>query len=136
MEKARLDAYADLIVKKGLNLDRGQEVLLIADFEQAPFVRDVVEKCYRAGASRVVVDWHDMPLDKLHVTYQDENFQMHDEWVEGYLARVMQHEFDHLDGVVYTDHLKGLRRQLMQNKLKQLLKGNFTANYRVKPFRK
>ena len=55
---------------------------------------------------------------RIHVTYQDENFQMHDDWVEGYLARVMQHEFDHLDGVVYTDHLKGLRRQLMQNKLK------------------
>ena len=73
---------------------------------------------------------------RIRVTYQDESFQMHDEWVEGYLARVMQHEFDHLDGVVYTDRLRGLRRQLMQNKLKQLLKGNFTANYRVKPLRK
>ena len=72
MDAARLDAYARLIVEKGLNLDKGQEVLLIADFEQAPFVRDVVEKCYRAGASRVVVDWHDMPLDKLHCVYQDE----------------------------------------------------------------
>ena len=73
---------------------------------------------------------------RIHVTYQDENFVEHDEWVDGYLARVMQHEFDHLDGVVYTDHLKGLRRQLMQNKLKQLVKGNFSADYRVKPLRK
>lgn len=73
---------------------------------------------------------------RIHVTYQDENFQEHDEWVDGYLARVMQHEFDHLDGIVYTDHLKGLRRQLMTNKLKQLAKGNFSADYRVKPLHK
>ncbi len=73
---------------------------------------------------------------RIRVTYQDENFCEHDEWVDGYLARVMQHEFDHLDGIVYTDHLKGLRRQLMQNKLKALVKGQFTANYKVKPPRK
>lgn len=73
---------------------------------------------------------------RIRVTYLDENFQEHDEWVDGYLARVMQHEFDHLDGVVYTDHLKGLRRQLMAPKLKQLLKGQFRADYRVKPLKK
>lgn len=73
---------------------------------------------------------------RIRVTYQDENFQEHEEWVDGYLARVMQHEFDHLDGVVYTDHLKGLRRQLMAKKLKQLTKGQFQADYKVKPLRK
>lgn len=73
---------------------------------------------------------------RIHVTYQDENFQEHNEWVDGFLARVMQHEFDHLDGVVYTDHLKGLRRQLMATKLKQLAKGMFSADYKVKPLRK
>lgn len=73
---------------------------------------------------------------RIRVTYQDEQFQEHDEWVDGYLARVMQHEFDHLDGIVYTDHLKGLRRQLMAPKLKQLLKGIFRADYKVKPLRK
>jgi len=40
---------------------------------------------------------------RIRVTYLDEQFQPHDEWVGGYLARVMQHEFDHLDGVVFTD---------------------------------
>lgn len=73
---------------------------------------------------------------RIHVTYQDENFQEHDEWVDGFLARVMQHEFDHLDGVVYTDRLKGLRRQLMAPKLKQLAKGLFRADYKVKPLHK
>lgn len=73
---------------------------------------------------------------RIRVTYQDENFVEHDEWVDGHLARVMQHEFDHLDGVVYTDHLKGLRRQLMAPKLKQLLRGQFSADYKVKLLRK
>ena len=48
---------------------------------------------------------------KVHVTYLDETLTPHDEWVEGYLARVMQHEFDHLDGVMFIDHLSPLRKQ-------------------------
>ena len=69
---------------------------------------------------------------RIRVTYQDEQFQEHEEWVTGYLARVMQHEFDHLDGVVFTDHLQGLRRQLTKSKLQDIRKGNFSCNYKVK----
>ena len=69
---------------------------------------------------------------RIRVTYQDEQFQEHDEWVTGYLARVMQHEFDHLDGVVFTDHLQGLSRQLTKSKLQDIRKGNFSCNYKVK----
>lgn len=70
---------------------------------------------------------------RIRVTWQDEQFEEHDEWVTGYLARVMQHEFDHLDGVLYTDHVKGLRRQLLTSKLQGLTKGRFSCNYKVKP---
>ncbi|MCD7721906.1 MAG: peptide deformylase [Prevotellaceae bacterium] len=69
---------------------------------------------------------------RIRVRYQDEQFQQHDEWVEGYLARVMQHEFDHLEGHVFTDHVKGLRRQLVRGKLADLTKGNFSCSYKVK----
>lgn len=69
---------------------------------------------------------------RIHVTYLDEQFQEHDEWIDGYLARVMQHEFDHLDGVVFTDHLTGLRRQLVRSKLTNIAKGNFSCGYKVK----
>ena len=72
MEKSALCGYADLIVKKGLNIDPGQEVLLIAGLDQPEFVRMVVEKCYLAGASRVVTEWTDMPLAKLAQLYQPE----------------------------------------------------------------
>ena len=69
---------------------------------------------------------------RIRVTYLDEDFQEHDEWVTGYLARVMQHEFDHLDGVVFTDHLTGLRKQLTKAKLQQIIKGKFSCSYKVK----
>ena len=69
---------------------------------------------------------------RIRVQYQDENFEAHDEWVEGYLARVMQHEFDHLEGEVFTDHLTGLRKTMVKGKLNQLLKGNFSCSYKVK----
>ena len=72
---------------------------------------------------------------RIRVKYLDRQWQEHDEWVEGYLARVMQHEFDHLDGTVFTDHIKGLRRQLTQAKLKNIVKGNFSCSYKVKPKR-
>ena len=69
---------------------------------------------------------------RIRVSYMDEKFNQHDEWVEGYLARVMQHEFDHLEGKVFTDHLLGLRKQLVKGKLNSLLKGKLSFGYKVK----
>lgn len=69
---------------------------------------------------------------RIHVKYLDENLQPHDEWVEGYLARVMQHEFDHLDGVMFTDRVTPLRKQLIRNKLKAISQGKFRCSYHVK----
>ena len=69
---------------------------------------------------------------RVRLTWQDEQFQEHDEWISGYLARVVQHEVDHLEGEVFTDHLKGLRRQMVKGQLSDLLKGRFSCSYKVK----
>ena len=69
---------------------------------------------------------------RIHVTYLDPDFQPHDEWVDGFLARVMQHEYDHLEGKVFTDRLTPLRKQMVRSKLSSLLKGNFRCGYKVK----
>ena len=69
---------------------------------------------------------------RIRVKYVDEDFNEHDEWVEGYLARVMQHEFDHLDAKLYIDRVSPFRRQLINGKLKNLLQGKFRCGYRVK----
>lgn len=73
---------------------------------------------------------------RIHVTYLDESLQPHDEWVEGYLARVMQHEFDHLEGTMFVDRLSPFRKQIIRNKLKALTQGKFRCGYRTKPVRK
>ena len=70
--------------------------------------------------------------DKIHVTYLDEDMNPHDEWVEGYLARVMQHEFDHLEGTMFIDHLSALRKQMIKGKLNGMLKGKARCSYKVK----
>ncbi|MGN1260857.1 MAG: peptide deformylase, partial [Alloprevotella sp.] len=69
---------------------------------------------------------------RIRVRYQDVDFTTHEEWVDGYLARVMQHEFDHLDGKLFTDRLTPLRKQMVRSKLTALLKGKVRATYKTK----
>lgn len=69
---------------------------------------------------------------RIRVKYIDEDFQERDEWVSGYLARVMQHEFDHLDGHLFTDRLTPLRKQMVKNKLNALARGKVNCSYKVK----
>lgn len=70
--------------------------------------------------------------DIIHVEYMDENFVKHTEKVEGYLARVMQHEFDHLDGVMFIDHISPLRKQMIRSKLMKMVSGKTRTHYKVK----
>ncbi|WP_018667773.1 peptide deformylase [Bacteroides gallinarum] len=69
---------------------------------------------------------------RIRVKYLDEDLVEHDEIVEGYLARVMQHEFDHLDGKMFIDHLSPLRKQMIKGKLNAMLKGKAHCTYKVK----
>lgn len=69
---------------------------------------------------------------KIRMTYYDENWKFYDEVFEGYAARIIQHEYDHIDGVLFTDHLKPLRKRLIQRKLKDISTGNIEVNYRMK----
>ena len=73
---------------------------------------------------------------RIHVSYLDEELQAHDEYVEGYLARVMQHEFDHLEGHLFIDHISPLRKQMIRGKLNNMLRGKAHCSYKVKAVRK
>ena len=70
MKKTVLRKYADLIVRKGINVQKGQEVLLYAGLDQPEFVQMVVEACYKAKAKKVTVEWSYDPIRKLHIRYQ------------------------------------------------------------------
>lgn len=68
----------------------------------------------------------------VHATYIDENGIEHDEWIEGFLARVFQHEYDHLEGTLFIDHLSVLRKQMIKKKLQAMSKGRVDCAYKVK----
>lgn len=68
----------------------------------------------------------------IKMRYLDENFEPHDEEFTGRPARVIQHEYDHLQGFVFTDRLTPLRRTLLKSKLAGYSKGKYKADYRTK----
>lgn len=70
MEQKRLQKYAELIVKSGLNVQKGQEVIVRCELDQPEFVALVVEECYKCGAERVKVEWSYMPVTKIHYDYR------------------------------------------------------------------
>lgn len=69
--------------------------------------------------------------ERIRITYHDQDWKLHDEVYEGFLARVIQHEYDHLDGVLFPDKLTPLRRRLLKGKLSDISKGRFEADYRT-----
>ena len=68
----------------------------------------------------------------IRIRYVDENWVEHDEFYDGFAARVIQHEYDHLEGKVFTDRLSPLRKKLVRSKLLGLTKGKYSAAYRTK----
>jgi len=70
MKKTALREYAKLIIRSGLNVQKGQEVLIYADLDQPEFVQMVVEEAYKAKAKEVIVNWNYQPLQKVHTRYQ------------------------------------------------------------------
>jgi len=72
--------------------------------------------------------------DKIKMKYLDENFAEHEDVFEGFFARCIQHEYDHIEGDLFTDKISGIRKQLIKSKLNNLLKGNSSSSYKVKPY--
>src|SRR5512136_1993803 len=68
---------------------------------------------------------------QIRINYCDENWEYHDEVFSGYKARIIQHEYDHLDGILFTDKINPLRRRLLKSKLTAISKGNFEAVYKT-----
>ncbi len=69
---------------------------------------------------------------RIRVQYVDENFTPHDEWVDGFLARVMQHEFDHLDAKLFIDRTSPMRRPLIKRRLQALQQGRYNCASRAR----
>jgi peptide deformylase len=70
--------------------------------------------------------------ENIFISYYDENFEFHEEEYDGYVARVIQHEYDHLEGILFTDHLNPLKKRLLKRKLTDISKGNIDTKYKMK----
>ena len=68
----------------------------------------------------------------IRIRYQDEQFQWHEETHDGFNARVIQHEYDHIQGVLFTERLKPLKKRLIQRKLEEIRQGRITLDYKMK----
>lgn len=100
MNKTILRNYAKLIARRGINVQKGQEVIIEAELDQPEFVSMLTQECYRAGAGKVVVNWSYQPLQKLHVRHcSDRTLGNVEAWEE---AR-MQHYVDALPCRIYLD---------------------------------
>lgn len=69
---------------------------------------------------------------ELVIEYYDENFELKEEKYDGLIARVIQHEYDHVDGVLFTDHLNPIKKQFLKKRLDNISKGIVDVDYKMK----
>ena len=70
--------------------------------------------------------------DRITISYLDENLQKHTETYDGILARIIQHEYDHIEGVLFTDKLSSLKKRLLKGRLSDISKGKINVEYRMR----
>lgn len=105
-----MQKYARLIARKGINVKKGQEVIVSASLDQPEFVKMVVEECYRAGASKVTVEWSYQPITKLHYRYRSlKTLSTFEKWE----IEKLEHKCETLPATIYIesddpDGLKGI----------------------------
>lgn len=71
-------------------------------------------------------------VEHIRLSWVDEDFNPHSEEISGFLARIVQHECDHLEGKVYIDHISPIRKQLIRSKLNNIVNGKTRCDYPVK----
>lgn len=68
--------------------------------------------------------------DEITITYYDENWEQHTDTFKGYAGRIIQHEYDHIEGILFPERCNPLRRRLLNGKLSKIAKGIFEKNYK------
>ena len=66
------------------------------------------------------------------IRYFDADWQLQEEVFDGLVARIIQHEYDHIEGILFTDHLSGFKKRLIKSKLAKISRGDVDADYRMK----
>ena len=130
MKKTELRKYARLIARKGVNVQKGQSVIVCAELEQPEFVAMVVEECYRAGAAQVSVEWTYVPLTRLDVRFCKPAVL---EKVEDWQIEKIKHRVQVLPAMIYLisddpDALSGIN-------MEKYVKSSQKKRMIIKPYR-
>lgn len=86
------------------------------------------EGCLSIPDIREVIDRQ----EELTIRYFDENWKEHQETYDGTKARIIQHEYDHIEGILFTDYLTPFKKRILKGKLQNISKGNVKTSYRIK----
>jgi len=113
-ERATLKAFNHVFINAKIIKEEGEEWSFNEGCLSIPDVREDVSR-----------------QPKVTIEYQDEDFNTHTEVLEGLTARVFQHEYDHIEGVLFTDKLSTLKKRLLKKRLKNISKGKINADYRM-----
>lgn len=69
---------------------------------------------------------------KIKISYVDENFKQHNQSFDGLAARIIQHEYDHIEGILFTDKLSSLKKRLLKSRLEKISKGKVNIDYKMR----
>ena len=139
MKVTTLKKYAELIARRGVNIKKGDEVVVTAELDQPKFVEYVVEACYKAGAKKVTVDFTHQPLQKLHVKYrslktlgkvEDWEFARLEHYIDTLPARIF-HISEDPDGLRGMDREKNVKGAQARSKIIKPLRDRMDNRYKV-----
>lgn len=114
-EQKDLDGFKKVFINAEILEETGEEWAFNEGCLSIPDVREDVKR-----------------KDTLTIRYFDEDFKEYTETYDGLRARVIQHEYDHIEGVLFTDYLSGLKKRLLKGKLANISKGKVNADYRMR----
>ncbi|MEN9699388.1 MAG: hypothetical protein RLZZ301_586 [Bacteroidota bacterium] len=109
----------------------------ISDFKKV-FINPIIEEetgqkwAFQEGCLSIPhIRENVMRQEKLTITYYDENWEFKEESFDGYAARIIQHEYDHIEGILFTDHLTPLKKKLLAKRLSNITSGAISVDYKM-----
>lgn len=114
-ERDELSTFKQVFINAKITAETGEEWPFNEGCLSIPDVREDVQR-----------------KETIEITYQDENFKTHTKSFDGLLARVIQHEYDHIEGVLFTDKLSTLKKRLLKGRLTNISKGKIQVDYRMR----
>lgn len=114
-DEPELDGFKKVFINPEMVDEKGKEWGFVEGCLSIPGIRENVNR-----------------KPEITINYLDENFEEHEETYSGIAARVIQHEYDHIEGVLFTDKINPLKKQMIKRKLNNILKGEVNAGYKMK----